>query len=221
MKGDKQAGFSIVEAVIIVAIIGIIGVAGWLVYQRHNPIATTTTTQTANQHKSTAPTQAPADPYQGWQTFTDNAMAAASGISIKYPSDWQVIVGNSKAYAWELVDKTDSKSAISVRSIDLSAPYATESPKQEWETCATDISGDACGATLDDKTLSGSESTINGLAAYTATMQSSYGTYHVTVIRSNKATSGGIPFVEFVTYATDQTALSTFAAIMASASFPI
>jgi hypothetical protein len=60
-------------------------------------------------------------------------MAAASGISIKYPSDWQVIVGSSKAYAWEIVDKTDTKSGISVRSIDLSAPYATESPKQEWE----------------------------------------------------------------------------------------
>jgi len=33
MKGNKQAGFSIVEAVIVVAVVGIIGVAGWLVYQ--------------------------------------------------------------------------------------------------------------------------------------------------------------------------------------------
>lgn len=35
MKGKKQAGFSIVEAVIVVAIIGVIGAVGWFVYQ-HN-----------------------------------------------------------------------------------------------------------------------------------------------------------------------------------------
>lgn len=50
-QGDRQQGFSIVEAVLVVAVLGVIGVAGWFVYQ-HNRVKITnaaTGTQTSKQ----------------------------------------------------------------------------------------------------------------------------------------------------------------------------
>lgn len=83
------------------------------------------------------------------------------------------------------------------------------------------MSADACGAAPGDKTISGSASTINGFAAYTATMQNTSGsTYHVTVIRGNKPASFGTPYVEFTITSNDVATVSAFAAVMASATLP-
>jgi len=53
---NNQSGFSIVEAVLIVAVIGVIGVGGWFVYQHNKPKATNAapnTNQTTNQQTTT------------------------------------------------------------------------------------------------------------------------------------------------------------------------
>src|SRR5258708_2447699 len=66
MKGmqHKQAGFSIVEAIVVVAAIAIIGAAGWLVYQ-HNRTkltgATANGTPSTTQNSTTSPTAATLD----------------------------------------------------------------------------------------------------------------------------------------------------------------
>lgn len=216
---ERQRGFSIVEAVLIVVALAIIGTVGWFVYQHDRTKVTNVaanTNQSINQQKSATTTQPPSDPYAGWKTFTDNASAGTSGISIKYPSDWQVHVGGSKIYAWSI---SGADSGIAARYVFLDNSWTAQ---QEWEDCAVQISADACGAAPGDKTVSGSTSTINGLNAYTATMQNTTnGTYHVTVIRGGKSVPpAGTPYVEFTTYSTDQAALSTFDKIVASATFP-
>jgi hypothetical protein len=186
-----------------------------VVYQRHKPSiaknsAATSQTQTPTSQPQNTATQST----QGWNTYNDTGYAAASGISIKYPSDWQIHIPGVKN-----VGNTASPTAvINERVVFLPS---SETPQEEWNTCATNVSADACGAAPGDKTLSSNQSTINGLAAYSATMQNSYGTYHVTVIRGTKSTSpAGTPYVEFTTTTSDPTALNTYAAIVASATFP-
>src|SRR6266536_1895610 len=59
-RREHQSGFSIVEAVVIVAAIGIICAAGWFVYQHNRPKATnaaSNTNQTTNSQTTTTPTQ--------------------------------------------------------------------------------------------------------------------------------------------------------------------
>jgi hypothetical protein len=213
---DRQSGFGRVEIVLIVFVIAALGVTGLVLYQRQTPsraknIAATSPSQTTTQPQSTVTQSATS---QGWNTYNDTGYAAASGISIKYPPGWQINVNRVKK-----VGNTNNPTAIiNERVVFLPS---SEAPKDEWNTCATNISADACGAAPGDKTLSSNESTINGLAAYTATMQNSYGTYHVTVIRGNKSTPpAGTPYVEFTTTTSDPAALNSYAASMASATFP-
>lgn len=80
---SKQTGFGIIEAVIIIAAVGIIGVAGWFVYQ-HDHTKVTNTAASTTQQKTTTVTQINADPYAGWQSYCDTTVKTC----IKYPSDW-------------------------------------------------------------------------------------------------------------------------------------
>ncbi|HEV7453898.1 MAG TPA: hypothetical protein VGO07_01420 [Candidatus Saccharimonadales bacterium] len=141
-------------------------------------------------------------------------------MSIKYPPDWQISVTRNK----KVGNTANPTATINLRSVNLSAPYATQTPEQEWKTCATAISGDACGAAPDDKIMSGHTTTINGLEAYEATAQTTSTpiyAYYVTVIRSNHINPGGdgIPFDEFTMSAGDVSKLTIFEKIMASATF--
>lgn len=217
-KDDRQTGFSPVELVVVLGVVVVLGAAGWMVYQHQKrtskPKASTTTSQTTNQQQSTSSTQPQKGASQNWATYTDTG-AAATGITFKYPTDWEISIPGPGAKG--AGNTTNPTARIGVRGIFLPT---VETPQDEWNTCATKISGDACGAAPGDNTLSGSESTVNGYAVYTATMQNSYGTYYVAVIRGNKATSDGIPFVELTTYSTNPTLLNTFTAVVATASFP-
>jgi len=215
----NQSGFSAIEVLLVILIVAALAVSGFVLYQRHKPSvvktsAATTQNQTTTQTKDTSTQSAQPDPYQGWNTYNDTGYAAASGISIKYPSDWQINITRVK----KIGNTKNPTAVINERVVFLPS---SETPKEEWDTCATNVSADACGAAPGDKTLSSSESTVNGLAVYIATMQNSYGTYHVSVIKGNKSTTpAGRPYVEFTTTSSDPTALSTYAAIMASATFP-
>lgn len=205
----KQLGFSTVAIALTILVIGAIAATELLLYQRNKSTSTTNTSQITNQQKGTTTTQSSADPYAGWNTFTDNT----SGISIKYPSGWQVKAGG-KNTAWSITQASNPQNSITAIYVFSDG---SRTAQQEWEAC---YATDACLGSLDIKILTGSESTINGLNAFMATMQNSYGTYHVTVIRGNKPASQGIPYVVITTYTTDQTALNIFSAIMASATFP-
>jgi hypothetical protein len=201
---SKQTGFSRIEILLSVFLVTGI-VAFGTVIANHQ-----TSNQKVNITQSAAIT--PTSPVSNWGTYHDAGYAAASGISIKYPPEWKINIPGVKA-----IGTTKNPTAV-INERDIFLP-SSETPKEEWNTCAVNVSADACGAAPGDKTLSGSESTINGLAAYTATMQNSDGTYHVTVIRGNQSTSNGTPFVEFTTTSNDPAALNAYAAIMASAMF--
>jgi len=60
-RQEHQSGFGTVEMLLIVLVIGIVGAAGWLVYQHNRPKATNAapnTSQTSNpQTTTTTPTQ--------------------------------------------------------------------------------------------------------------------------------------------------------------------
>jgi cytoskeletal protein RodZ len=87
MRGARsnQTGFSIIEAVFIVAVIGIMGATGWFVYQ-HNRVkptdAATNNTTNNQQATTTQPTNTPA-------TYT----STAGGFSFTYPAGWKVTEG--------------------------------------------------------------------------------------------------------------------------------
>ena len=166
---------------------------------------------------TTTPTITPVatNPYAGWKTYTDSGTSLSPGseISLKYPTDWQVNIGDSKAYAWEVVQKSNPSASINARYIYLSS---STTPQQEWENCG---SADACGPAPGDKKISGTSSQINGLDAYNTVMQNTAGTYYATVIKSNKPTSKETVFVELIFNGTNTNLVNIYKQVVASATF--
>ncbi|MCK9641744.1 MAG: hypothetical protein M0R39_17715 [Prolixibacteraceae bacterium] len=81
MKNSKQQGFGVVEAILIIVIIGIIGGAGWYVWssqQKHYDNIDGTTAPTSTQP---TPTTTPSD------TYTDSV----ANFSVKYPTTWKLV----------------------------------------------------------------------------------------------------------------------------------
>lgn len=192
-------------SVITLAFFGVLSVTGLSLIQQNQK-----TKQVSIEHLTAAQLAAAT---ANWNSYTDAGYAAASGISLKYPPDWQINITDVK----KVGNTTNPTAVVNERVVYL--PTA-ETAQAEWNTCAATTSADACGAAAGDKTVSGSEITINGLDAYSATMQNSFSTYHVTVIRGNKSTADGIPYVELTTTTNDPAALTSFNAVMASATFP-
>jgi hypothetical protein len=102
---NNENGFTFVEVLLVVLTLLIVGGAGFLVAKHidsKKTVATTIASVTSATNKpatvNTAPTK-PVDPYTGWLTYVDKGYVLASGVSIKYPSDWQVKVGDSHAFA--------------------------------------------------------------------------------------------------------------------------
>jgi prepilin-type N-terminal cleavage/methylation domain-containing protein len=88
MKAN-QKGFSVVEVVIVLVVVGLIGGVGFMVYKNHNKKAVTNSAATTTSTKPTTTETKPAtkaDPYAGWKSFTSNA----GGFSLKYPADWTI-----------------------------------------------------------------------------------------------------------------------------------
>jgi hypothetical protein len=78
----NAAGFSAIEAILIVVVIAAIGLGGWYVYHRdHKAKPASTVTSTGSTKTITSP---PADPYAGWKTAT----SPRAKFSIKYPTSW-------------------------------------------------------------------------------------------------------------------------------------
>jgi len=209
MRKGKRARFSIIASLVVIAIIGTLAMTSLALYQQNQTIA-----KQSSRHQLTTTEDSAqlAAATTNWNIYKDSGYAAASGISIKYPVDWNISIPGVKTVG----NNKQPTAIITERVIYLAT---AQSPKDEWNTCAATISADACGAAPGDKTINSKESMTNGYATYSAKMQTSSGnTYHVTVIRGNP-TPDGIPFVEFTTTSTNQAALNTYADIMASATF--
>lgn len=88
MKAN-QKGFSVVEILIVVVIVGLLGAVGWLVYDRQKSQTGTKDTTAQTTTKSEAPKKETAtvkDPYEGWKTYKS---VLNSNLSFKYPADWE------------------------------------------------------------------------------------------------------------------------------------
>lgn len=202
-KPDGKS-FSSAELILLVVIIAIIGFVGWYTWQ-----ATRSADETLQQATTANNGKLPASKsYNGWLTYRDSG----SGVSIQYPSDWQIAAGGNSA-AWRLVKRNAPTSVISSRWILLDT---VTTPKQEWNDCP---SADSCGAQPGDSLVSSSELTINGLAAYKVTEKNAQGTYYATVIKSDKPTAQGTVFVEFLISRPDSSTLHTYDQIVRSARF--
>jgi len=117
-KLDKnEAGFSAVEAILILVVLAVIGVAGWLVYKDHHKTTITQTTTKTTSTSSNVSKPLTPDPYSGWQSYSDTY------VSFKHPSGWQAGIGQDK-YATHDINVTSAgftSSAIST-AINPGAP---------------------------------------------------------------------------------------------------
>jgi prepilin-type N-terminal cleavage/methylation domain-containing protein len=87
---SNQKGFSVVEILIVIAVVGVLGAVGWLVYDRQKNKADDkqVSTQTSQQEKQEEPkeeTSTP-NPYEGWKESSNEKW----GFSFKYPAGWKV-----------------------------------------------------------------------------------------------------------------------------------
>src|SRR5215472_14324706 len=109
----NEAGFSTVEALLILVVLVVIGAAGWFVYKDHHKTVTADKVNTSSSSKQAASSTStsntmstqPANPYTNWQTYTDTS---GSGFSVKYPSGWQSNP-QSKAWAWTFTEKSNNQ----------------------------------------------------------------------------------------------------------------
>jgi len=87
----KNYGFTIVETILILVIVGILGGTGWYVWNASSK--TNNTYDTANQvasssnkypkSQATTPSTQKTDPYAGWKTYSSKTY----GFGLKYPGD--------------------------------------------------------------------------------------------------------------------------------------
>jgi Tfp pilus assembly protein PilV len=78
---ENENGFTLIEPLLILLILGILGFAGWYVYSHHHA-AKTSSTPTATS------TTLAVNPYTGWKTYR----STYENVSFKYPSNWIVSV---------------------------------------------------------------------------------------------------------------------------------
>jgi len=90
MKCKNEKGFSVVEVLLVLVVVGLIGGVGYFVYKSHHKtttasVATTTTKPTATTPAKTATpaTTITSGPQSGWSTYTNNTV----GFSIAYPDN--------------------------------------------------------------------------------------------------------------------------------------
>ncbi len=139
MKKLNQKGFSAVEVVIVVVVLGLIGGLGWYIKEHRTDKKTQSTTQTSSNSPTSAP-QASKDPYEGWKTYSDDP----NGITFKYPADWTAKSGGY-GEAGKLMPYT-------INSPDMKSQ--TEPIGSEAVTAGTNISlvvEDRLGKTLDQR----------------------------------------------------------------------
>jgi hypothetical protein len=211
-KNKKPNGFTAVAVAIAVFMVALVTLVGWHVIADNNK--TKTVSSSSQQVMSNPDPQPPAkDPYTGWKTYEDIGYPLASGISIKYPADWQILVGNNKAFAWIIKNNRGSQN------IDARVNYLNSdiTPEQEWDNCP---SADSCGPTPGDTKLEGKNSVVNDIYTYSVKMQNSSGAYYSTVLKSNNSSNDGkTAYVELLSYNDDPTVMNIYKQIISSAVF--
>jgi hypothetical protein len=82
----NSMGFSAVEILLIIVVVGTLGFAGWFVYRSHTTAGKDNNSQQTTHASSAKKTSEPADPYAGWESYT----TTYDKLKFKYPADWQL-----------------------------------------------------------------------------------------------------------------------------------
>lgn len=116
----SSLGFSALEALLILVIVGILGFTGWFVYHSQK-----VATKDYNSHPSTATTTAkPAKStgqYAGWKSYTTKY----ERLSFKYPSNWK-LVDQSNTDSTDVTPGQDSVTLISNDSLEVTIGAGAE-----------------------------------------------------------------------------------------------
>lgn len=161
----NQVGFSTFEIVLVAAVIVLIGLVGWRLYEnRHN---------SAN---NPAQTQA-AKVYASWKTYT----SSAAGYSIKYPSNWNISTSINNGGAEDTLITSPNNFQIAALSFSKNSAY-WQQPGGGDASCgneclsinqSTRINASGYGPLLIDATTAGAAGgTINELLLFPSTNDS-------------------------------------------------
>ncbi len=82
----NEKGFSVIEILIVIIVIGLLGAVGWLVYDRQKTKTDTAQTAQQNTMSNESEPKKETDPYANWKSQCDDK----AGLCFKYPSDWKV-----------------------------------------------------------------------------------------------------------------------------------
>lgn len=88
---SNQKGFSVVEILIVIVVVGLLGAVGWLVYDRQkSPKQSETTQQSSSTQENLRPTNDKKEDQKlinaGWKVYTSEKLK----ISFEYPDGWTV-----------------------------------------------------------------------------------------------------------------------------------
>lgn len=89
MQRINNKGSSVVLVLIIVIVVATVGAGGYFVWNKHknnSQVKAPNSQSTGTSQKDNSNIKTPADPYAGWQTYTDSLY----GYSFRYPSDWKL-----------------------------------------------------------------------------------------------------------------------------------
>lgn len=134
-KLNNQTGFSAVEALLILVIVGILGFTGWFVYHSQNVAnkdytSQASTSQTPTTKKSDTSSNAKTKAMATWATFSD----ATVGLTFKYPSDW----GQAKLQTMNATPSNTNNTFYKI-AFDKSM-YLTVNPKASLQSDSTTFS---------------------------------------------------------------------------------
>jgi Tfp pilus assembly protein PilE len=113
---NNHSGFSALEVILVVIIIGLLGTVGWLVYKNHNKKTNAAVVNKNINNKNTFSSNTPStvNPYAGWKSYT----LMNEKITFQYPSDWTLFDNSNSTNASGSQQNTDS--------VSLNAPGASK-----------------------------------------------------------------------------------------------
>lgn len=88
---SDQKGFSTVEVVLVLLVVGLIGVVGFMVYKNNTKTSDGKTTASTAKPDTSPETTQEADPYEDWQSYCDTRAKSC----FKYPQGWNLLYGPS------------------------------------------------------------------------------------------------------------------------------